>query len=198
MQTKLILIRHGETFANRQKRYIGITESRITSYGKYQARCLQKRISTGVIDKIFASSSGRAVDFAKIIFAKKQIQTLSELREMNFGIFEGLTFSQVTRKYPQIYDKWLKNPQRFGVPRAESFVDFKARIYKVFKKIISNNAGKTVAVVTHGGPIRLILSRFLKTKNLWATMPALASVSIIRFKDAEAKILKINDTSHYR
>lgn len=194
----MILIRHGETFANRQKRYIGITESRITPYGKYQARCLQKRISMGAIDEIFTSSSGRAVDFAKIIFAKKQIQELSELREMNFGIFEGLTFSQAARKYPQIYDKWLKNPQRFGVPRAESFVDFRARIYKVFKKIISNNAGKTVAVITHGGPIRLILSRFLKTKNLLAIMPALASVSIIRFKDAEAKILKINDTSHYR
>jgi broad specificity phosphatase PhoE len=74
MQTKLILIRHGETFANRQKRYIGRTESRITSYGKYQARCLQKRISTGVIDKILQALQGGRLILRRLSLQKSKFR----------------------------------------------------------------------------------------------------------------------------
>jgi len=198
MQTRIILIRHGETRANRQKRYIGVTESKLTSYGRYQAKCLKKRIAKDAIDRIFVSSSRRALDFSRIIFGSRQKKILAGLREMNFGIFEGLTYSEALKKYPLLYNKWLKNPQRFNIPEAESFIDFRMRILNLLKEIVSSNTGKTIAIVTHGGPIMLILKRVLKLKNSPEIMPTLGSVTIIEFNKLKPKILILNDTSHYK
>lgn len=198
MQTRIILIRHGQTRANLEKRYIGTTESPLTSYGKYQANSLKKRIAAKTIDKVFVSSSKRALDFSKIVFGNRQRKVLTALREMNFGIFEGLTHSQILKKHPQIYDKWFKNPQRFNIPEAESFIDFRMRIFKALKEIVAGNCGKTIAIVTHGGPIRMILGKVLKLKNLWEVMPGLASISIIEFNKDKPKILLFNDRSHYK
>lgn len=198
MQTRIILIRHGQTRANVEKRYIGVTESRLTPYGKYQAKSLKKRMAKETIDKVFVSPSKRALNFSKITFGDRQKEVLTDLREMDFGIFEGLTHSQVLKKYPQVYRKWLKNPQRFSIPGAESFIDFKTRIFKTLKEIICENTGETIAIVTHGGPIRMILSKVLKLNNLWEIMPGLASISIIEFNKTKPKILIFNDISHYK
>lgn len=198
MQTKIILIRHGETSANRQKRYIGVTESKLTPYGRYQAKCLKRRIVKDTIDRIFVSSSRRAIDFSRIIFGNRKKKIRAGLREMNFGIFEGLTYSEALKKYPFLYSKWLKNPQHFNIPEAESFIDFRTRILRLLKEVVSSNAGKTIAIVTHGGPIMLILKKVLKLKNSPKIMPALGSVTIIEFNKLKPKILVLNDTSHYK
>ena len=198
MQTRIILIRHGETRANRQRRYVGVTESELTSYGKYQARCLKKRIAKDTIDRIFVSPSRRALDFSKIVFGNRKKEIFESLQEMNFGIFEGLTYSQALKKYPQAYGRWLKNPQRFNIPKAEALIDFKARVFSALKEVISNNNGKTIAMVTHGGPIMLIVGKIMKSKNLWKVIPGLASISIIEFNKSKPKILTLNDVSHYK
>jgi broad specificity phosphatase PhoE len=120
------------------------------------------------------------------------------LQEMNFGAFEGLTYSQALKKYPLAYKKWLKNPQRFNIPKAEALVDFKARVLKAFKEIISRNTGKSIAIVAHGGPIMLIVGKIMKSKSLWRVMPGLASITIIEFNRNKPKVLKLNDISHYK
>jgi len=198
MQTRIILIRHGQTRANVERRYIGATESPLTPLGKRQAKSLKKRIAKEPIGKVFVSPSKRALNFSKIIFGNRQTEVLMDLREMDFGVLEGLTHLKALKKYPQFYSKWLKNPQRFNIPKAESFSDFKARVFKALKGIIYENTGATIAIVTHGGPIRMILSKVLKLKNLWEIMPDLASISIIEFNKTAPKVLISNDTSHYK
>ncbi|MFA5008508.1 MAG: histidine phosphatase family protein [Candidatus Omnitrophota bacterium] len=198
MQTRIILIRHGETRANRQQKYIGTTESKLTFYGRYQGKCLKKRMAGAKIDKIFVSPSKRAVDFCKIVFGGKGQKLLVGLQEMNFGIFEGLTYSKALKKYPEICAKWFKNPKRFNVPEAESFNSFKRRVLSTIKKIIRGNRGKTIAIVTHGGPIMLVLGSILKLKKPFEIMPKPASITIIEFKKLSPKILALNDTSHYK
>lgn len=197
MQTKIILIRHGETKANLERRYIGATESPLTDYGKKQAKNLRKRMIKEGVQKVFSSSSERALNFSRIAFSNSNIGVLPELCEMNFGVFEGLTYSQIFKKYPDIYNRWLKNPVAYSIPKAESFNEFKTRILKVFKKIISANYGKTVAIIAHAGPIRLILSKILNSKNIWETSPALASISIIEFDQNKPKVLVFNETTYY-
>ncbi|MDD4955948.1 MAG: histidine phosphatase family protein [Candidatus Omnitrophica bacterium] len=196
MRTRIILIRHGETRANRQKKYIGVTESALTASGRRQGEYLKKRIADTKIDKIFVSPSKRAVDFCKIIFGGKRKKMLVGLKEMNFGIFEGLTYSKALKKYPDICKRWFKNPKRFNVPKAEPFNDFRKRVLMAIKKIISANCGKTAAIVTHGGPIMLILGSIIESKKPLEIMPKLASVTIIEFDGLKPKILVLNDTSH--
>lgn len=179
MRTKIIIIRHGETAANKERRYIGITDSLLSARGRRQGVNLKERMAKEKIDKIFVSPSKRTLDFSKIVFGARKKEIVPDLREMNFGIFEGLTHTEMLKKYPGIYRKWLKDPCNFNIPEAEAFKDFKVRVFKVFKKIVSNNNQKTIALVTHGGPIRIILSELLSLKDIKKVTPALASVIII-------------------
>lgn len=197
MQTRIILIRHGETKANLEKKYIGTTESRLTARGKKQAKSLIKRMSKEGVGKVFSSSSMRATNFAKIIFSNSNIEILPELREMNFGVFEGLTHAEILKKYPALYGRWLKNPASCRISKAEVFREFKMRIFKAFEKIIRVNRGGTTAVITHAGPIRLILGKILKRKSIWEIMPALAGMSIIEFNRGRPKISIFNEITYY-
>lgn len=197
MKTRIILIRHGETGANRQKKYIGRKNSKLTSYGIYQARCVKEAMAKHSIDDIFVSSSKRALEFSNIIFGKREKKVLDVLREMDFGVLEGLSYSSALKKYPRAYNLWLKDPERFNIPKGEPLADFKERVLKAFEKIVSDNYGRSVAVITHGGPIMLIVGKILKSKKLWKIMPHLASITIVEFKKNKPQILKLNDISHY-
>jgi len=205
MVAKLILIRHGETDLNRQRRYCGFTDIDLNRKGKDQAKNLSIRLNKfctklGIlrneekIHKVYSSDMKRTFHFAKIIFKNMPVKKLSEFREMNFGVFEGMTHQEVLKKYPEIYSNWLSNPFDSAIPKSESLNDFRKRVLKIFKKIASLNDNKTLAIVTHAGPIRMIINDILKPKSIWEMMPDLASINVIEFKRGKASILLLNNT----
>ena len=118
------------------------------------------------------------------------------MREMHFGILEGLTHDEILKKYPEVYSRWLKNPYSVTIPGGESMPGFKKRIIKALKKIIAGYKDKTVAVVCHGGAISVFITHILKTKDFWRNIPGSASLSIIEYKKKKPKIQLLNDTSH--
>ena len=137
MSTRIILIRHGETDWNRGRRYCGFSDVDLNSKGIEQARKLCGRLSREKIDRVYSSDSIRALNFARIIFKGSVIEAMPELREMNFGIFEGLTHEEIMKKPYKIYTKWLDNPFCITVPEGEGLCDFKKRIEKVFEDIVA-------------------------------------------------------------
>jgi len=120
MSTKVILIRHGETDWSYQKRYCGFTDIDLNEKGRQQARRLLKRLSKEKIHKVYSSDMKRTLQFAKTVFKDLPVEELLDLREMNFGIFEGLTYKDIMEKYPKVYREWLGNPLDIIVPRGES------------------------------------------------------------------------------
>ena len=100
------------------------------------------------------------------------------------------------KKYPKIYKKWLNDPLSVIVPDGETLWDFKKRVVKTLKEIISLNRNKTIAVVCHAGSIKIFTSSILKTRDFWKEMPDSASFNIIGYKNGKAKIRLLNDTSH--
>jgi len=196
MPTRLILIRHGQTDWNSKKRYISFTNIDLNCRGKNEAKKLYWRLRRERIHKVYSSNAKRALNFARIALRGHPIEKTPELREMNFGIFEGLTYKEIMKKYPKLYTRWIKNPSHAIIPNGESLNDFKKRIRKILARIISLNRNKTSAIVTHAGPIKIIVSDILKSKDIWKIEPSLASLSIIEFNESKAKTVLLNDTSY--
>ena len=126
-RTRLILIRHGETDYNAEKKYYGFSDPPLNDIGTWQAERLHERLKTEKIDQVYSSDLKRARHTAGIVFKNNEIKIYSDLREMNFGIFEGLQHYEIMEKYSQIYTNWIKNPLNIKIPKGEAFKSFKKR-----------------------------------------------------------------------
>ena len=198
MTTKLVLIRHGITEWNKQGRYCGYRDVDLSSQGRLQAIKLRNRFKSVDFDKIYCSDRKRALQTRAIVFGRAVFTKVTDLREIRFGVFEGLKHEQIMEKYAQIYKKWLKDPYQEKIPEAESIQVFKKRILKVMKEIVERNRGKTVAVVCHGGVIGIFVSSILKSRNFWNCVPSAASVTIAEHENRKFKIKKFNDKAHLK
>lgn len=196
MCTNLILIRHGQTEWNLFKRYCGDIDIGLNAKGKRQAKLLYKRLREEKFDSVYCSTKKRAIQTAKIIFPNYKINKIPTLREMHFGVLEGLTHKEILESYSEIYKKWLENPFYALIPYAEGLNSFKKRVVLAFKKIISKNNGKTTAVVCHGGTISIFLTYVFGNKAFWKYLVSSASISLLRIRGAKIRLIIFNDTQH--
>lgn len=196
MGTKIFLIRHGQTDGNARRQYCGLLDMELNAQGCGQVEKLALRLEKEAIHKIYASDRKRAVQSARIIFQGRRINRIPELKEINFGIFEGKSHQEILESEPGIYEQWLSDPYNTVVPEGEGLMDFQARVMRALDKIILANLNKTTAVVCHGGTISIILSRINGSKNFWELIPKSASLNIIEYVNNQAKIALFNDISH--
>lgn len=196
MPTKIFLIRHGQTEGNARKQYCGLLDMELNAQGCLQVEKLSRRLEKETIHRIYASDRKRAVQSARIIFKGRRINKVSELKEINFGIFEGKSHQEIRESNADIYEKWLNDPYNTLVPEGESLMDFQARVTRALEKIILANSNKTTAVVCHGGTISIILSMISGEKNFWKLIPGSASLNIIEYVNSKAKITLFNDITH--
>jgi broad specificity phosphatase PhoE len=196
MCTKLILIRHGTTFFNVENKYLSFTNVSLNQTGLAEAKALRKQLKDKRITKVYSSTAKRAFKFADLVFNDSPINTIHDLAEFNFGIFEGLTHTEILARYPKIYKKWLKCPETTQIPRGESFSSFKKRVLKAVENILSANQNMTVALVTHAGPIKVIISELIKLKNIFEIMPLPASISLIEYNGTNGDLRVFNDTAY--
>jgi len=194
MPTKIILIRHGETYLSLKRVYYGKTDTFLTANGRRQAEKVGKYLLGKDIDRVYSSNLKRAFNFAKIAFGGFFIERSPELREIDFGIFERLTHKRIMRKYPREYSRWLNDPFASVIPRGDHLGDFRKRVRFFLKKIIRENLNKTLAVVTHAGPIRIILNDIIKPENIWSFKVDLASVNIINYTGGKPEVEVVNHT----
>lgn len=197
MATKLILIRHGETEWNAQRRYCGCRDIGLNARGKKQAVKLRQRIRKEEIHKIYSSDRKRAIETARIVFNHTaKIEKIADLKEIHFGCFEGLTCSEIMKKYKAIYQQWMKDPFKTIIPGSQPLGDFRKRVVSAFKKIIALNPNRAVAAVCHGGSISAFITYILKTNAFWKHIPHSASISIVEYKNGRPEIQLLNDTKH--
>lgn len=116
---RLILIRHGETDYSSQHRYCGFSDPPLNDKGIWQCQQLAARLKDTKIDKVYSSDLVRARQTAEIIFGGRPIEETADLREMNFGLFEGLKYEQLIEKYPELYKSWIDDPEKVITPNGE-------------------------------------------------------------------------------
>jgi broad specificity phosphatase PhoE len=199
MQTKLILIRHGETAYNARKKYCGHIDARLNAKGEAQALELRGKLAGIPIDVVYASDLRRAVKTARLALGDVRVVRVRQMREMNFGALEGLTYRQALKKYPERYKKWLEDPLKNpALPRAESVPAFQARVVGALKKIVAANHGKTVAVFCHGGPISVFLASILNTEDVWRYLPESAGIRIVEYRGDKPHVKEFNRAKRRR
>jgi len=158
--------------------------------GILQARELLRYFENITVDSVYTSPKRRAVDTSRIVFGKSRpIIKEESLREIDFGLWEGLTHAEALKRYPKEYSAWAKDPLNAMVERGESFKRLKKRVVVFFDALLKNDKGKTLAIVSHSGPIRVILCHALKLSqsDFWNLKVEPASVNYLEYKDGIIK-----------
>lgn len=153
---KIFLIRHGETTGDLEDRYGGNYDDHLTPHGKEQLQETALKLSDKDIQIIFTSRLIRARESAEIIKTQLGcgIQVVEGIQERNYGVLAGLTKVEAIEHYPDAVEAH-KNPENTD-PEGESLVEFQNRTLEAFKDIFSKNYS-TVAIVSHGGPLKQVL-----------------------------------------
>lgn len=195
----LVLIRHGTTSWNQKKVYQGHNDIPLAPLGLKQAEYLRQRFKNVPVKAFYASDLKRASETAKIIASihQKEVITLPELKEINFGEWEGLSFTEISQRYNGILEQWIKNPGEVKIPGGESYNDVKERASDAIHKIASENEG-TVVIVSHGGVISAFFCAVfrLSLTAIWKLRLDNASVTIFDYIDNNYILKLYNDTHH--
>ncbi len=150
--TALILIRHGETAWNRERRMQGQTNTSLSDLGRAQAAAVGQRLARHPFEALYSSDLQRAWDTAAAIARESGRKIISEprLRERTFGILEGLTHAEMAQRHPAEHAQFELRDPDYAVPGGESPRQFFQRSLGCLEDIAAAHAGECVVVVTHG------------------------------------------------
>jgi probable phosphoglycerate mutase len=151
-ETTLIVIRHGETAWNREKRMQGTTDTQLSDVGRSQAQAVGRRLAARSFGALYSSDLSRARDTAQAIaeHTGTTVVTDPRLQERRFGIFEGLTAAEIIERYPEEHARFVSRDPDYEVPGGESARGFARRCLGCLAEIASRHRGAEVVVVTHG------------------------------------------------
>lgn len=159
---KFILVRHGETEANIGGIYSGWTDFPLTEKGNKDIQATARALKRYAdIDIIYSSPLNRALSTAKAISAaiNKEIQVVPNLKEMNFGIFDGKEREYIQKNHSSEWDSWLKDYVNYRIPQGENLLDVYDRIVDFIDMLIEKD--KSCIIVTHGGIIQTMITHLL-------------------------------------
>jgi len=161
---RFILVRHVQTLANKENRIYGRLDSEFTKKGYVQLEWLKRELACEQVDAVFSSPRPRALSVAKEVcealqLGTEDIQVRSELSEMDFGIFEGLTYEEAMERHPVEWESYCESYRNYKIPEGESFSEFEERIEGFIESLEDEDI--TALIVTHGGVVQSIMTRLL-------------------------------------
>lgn len=155
----IFLIRHGETEDNIKSIVMGQNDSPLSKKGAQTAKRFRNYFNSNnvKVDKLYVSDLGRALQTARIINKNIQssLETTPEFRETNYGIYNGKLRSWVESVCLE-----YKTDTNYRFPDGESKEEMKKRVIKALSRIEKENRNATILIITHGGPIRAVLSHY--------------------------------------
>ncbi len=156
---RIHLIRHGQTYWNKERRVQGQTESTLCEEGREQAAALRMVLNRFAIDKVYCSTSIRTRETAAILFAGRNIETeyCDALREILLGPWEGFLQTEVQEKFPKSFNDFWHLPHCFALDGAETFAQVQQRGMRELQRVVDESAGQDVAIISHGVLIKSIL-----------------------------------------
>lgn len=195
---KVLVIRHGESEANRQGTWQGQSDSPLSTRGRKQAESLAKRLGSWTFDAAYCSDLTRAVQTAKAV--TQHVQTAAHWREIDVGAWEGLTRSQVLERFPEEIAAVKRGDQSVKLGGGESWTELHARVDRAWSHLTdAHPLGTQVLLVVHGGVIKSLVAGVLGIRH--AYHPQLGdikntSLTTIEVVPQGVRLESFNDTSH--
>ncbi|MFJ6697514.1 bifunctional RNase H/acid phosphatase [Streptomyces sp. NPDC091272] len=202
----LVLLRHGETLLTPEKRFSGSggSDPELSAVGRKQAAAVAGSLAArGTIEAVVSSPLTRCRETAEAVASRLglPVQIEEDLRETDFGAWEGLTFAEVRQRYPEDLDVWLGSADAGPTGGGESFAAVARRVSAARDRLAEKYAGRTVLVVTHVTPVKTLVRLALGAppEALFKMELSAASLSAVAYyADGNASVRLLNDTSHLR
>jgi len=185
LPNRIILVRHGETAWNKEGRFLGQSDIKLNENGLLQAQTVAESLLQEKIDRILSSDLLRALETSRAIagFHQVPITITSNLREIDFGLWEGLTFDEIVLYYPIQSSEWLKDPFQVKIPGGETADEVENRVMEEWDNIIlSADENDTIVIVAHGGPLRILFCYLtgLELSQQWEFNPGHGEAVILQ------------------
>ncbi|MFT8314332.1 MAG: histidine phosphatase family protein [Clostridium sp.] len=185
----IVFIRHGSTELNHKHVYAGVIDSEISQKGIEEIKSIKKHLQKIKFREVYSSPLKRAVQTTKLLAENYKID--SRLSEMNFGIFEGLNYSQIESKYANESKAWAQDVLNYSIPKGESLAEVFNRT-KVFIGEVGSKKGD-ILVVTHGGVIACALSLVFNQYDYFYKFKVMhGTASVISIEDGYMYIKAVN------
>ncbi|MCQ2427001.1 MAG: histidine phosphatase family protein [Clostridia bacterium] len=161
--TEIYLIRHGESESNKIDTFAGMTDFALSEKGRVQVAKTAERLKNYGIQAIYSSPLKRAHETAEALSEATglPVTDVFELHEVCCGVWEGLPFSEVEKRYPEDLYNWTNCLGDFRPTGGESKNEVRARMKAAMTKIAEENDGKIIAVASHASAIRGFVSEIL-------------------------------------
>ena len=203
---RIFFVRHGETEWNRKFKYQGNTDIALNENGRSQARKVGLRLSRVIPSRVFSSPLLRAYGTAEAIMeanaGSTPIEAMDDLREISFGEWEGLTYSEITARHALDYKAWRETPFSSAPTGGESFESVRLRSARAAETLKNAAApGAVILVVAHGVVLRTLAASLTDTDDLklmWRARFDNCSVSALDLWNGRPSLVFLNDTHHLR
>jgi len=200
--TKLLLVRHGESEFNHARRFAGFVDIDLTEDGCRQVEKLRERLAGEKIDAAYSSDLRRAIRTAEIVTEGRglPITTCPEMREINYGEADGLPFSEIKSRFPDLAKQLATSELELAFPGGETFTAFVSRVETFKERLAKHGKSETVLVVAHGGPLRALMCSMLgiSQRSWWQLSVDNASLSIVDTYSRGSVLSLLNETYHLR
>ncbi len=161
--TRLILVRHAQSESNANRFYAARTNVNLSDFGREQAKETARFLEDYPIDIAYSSDYVRVLQTAKPIVKSRGMSLIHTpgLREINGGIWEGLSYTEIERRYPRERAIWYDDIVNSICPGGDSVRDVFIRASQTLDEILAANKGKNILISSHATVIRVLLTRFL-------------------------------------
>jgi 2,3-bisphosphoglycerate-dependent phosphoglycerate mutase len=204
LATNVLLIRHGQSKGNAERRFGGHTPTPLSARGRNQAQATALTLKTESITAIYSSDLARAMETARPLsnLTGLPVHGTGAFRERDVGVMEGLTFEDAAQKHPEQYAALLRRDFEHVLTGGESYRQLLDRAWQKLDEIINENRGGRIAVFSHTGTICILALHLMgaldapELKPVWISS---ANCGITRFElrtDGFVRVLAINDTNH--
>ncbi len=202
--TNVLLIRHGQSKGNAERRFGGHTATPLSARGRNQAEATARTLKSESLTAIYSSDLARAMETAKPLanMTGLTVQSTNAFRERDVGVMEGLTFEDAAQQHPEQYAALLRRDFEYVLTGGESYRQLLDRAVQKLDAIIEEHRGGKIAVFSHTGTICILALHLMgaldapELKPVWVSS---ANCGITKFElrdDGFVRVLAVNDTSH--
>jgi broad specificity phosphatase PhoE len=197
---RLLLVRHGQSTWNHERRIQGQLDPPLSDEGRRQATRLGHRLTGRTFEAIYTSDLRRAAETAQLVGQAVQIEPapMAELREIYLGEWEGLRTEELAARFPDAWASWTEEPNWDLVPGGEGSVAFEARVGLALDQLFERHPQGDVLVVTHGGVIQIALHHVVGRpgRGIFPFRIQNASVSVLERRNGRVVVSGVNDIGH--
>jgi 2,3-bisphosphoglycerate-dependent phosphoglycerate mutase len=202
--TKILLVRHGQSEGNAERRFGGHTATPLSIRGRQQAKATAEALCSEPLTAIYSSDLVRATQTAEPLakLTGLPVEATEAFRERSVGVMEGLTFEDAAQKHPEQYAALLRRDFEHVLTGGESYRQLLDRAWQKLDEIIKQHHGGTIVVFSHTGTICILALHLIgaldspELKPVWLSS---SNCGISRFDlrdDGFVRVIALNDTRH--